>query len=250
MNKLIKAERLRLRNTRSFWAITVGVLTLIAAGVTAIAAASSFTPGDNPARQALSLAGLAQTLALVLGVLAVTSEFRHETITRALLITPRRTPLLVAKLVVLAATGLVIGLVAFGEAAAIALPVLGARHVASQVDGASVAGIIAGGAIAAALAGALGVGIGAVVRNQAGAIIAALGLLYVLEPLLSLIPGIGSGAAEFGIGGLASGASGTAGFPSSAHLLGQAPAVALLGGYALAVLIAGTMLFRRRDITA
>lgn len=112
------------------------------------------------------------------------------------------------------------------------------------------AGIIAGGAIAAALAAALGVSIGTVVRNQAGAIITALGLLYVLEPVLSILPGTSDAVQRYGLGGLASGASGTAGFPSSAHLLGQAPAALILGAYALAVLIAGTTLFQQRDITA
>jgi ABC-2 type transport system permease protein len=250
MTRLIRAEARKLRSTRSFWTITLGVLALIAVAVAAASAASGFTPGDQPALEVLAFAGLAQTFAIILGVLAVTGEFRHGTITASLLITPRRTPLLGAKLITLTASGLALGLVAFGEAAAIVLPILSARHVASQVDGATVARIIAGGAIATALAAALGVGIGAVVRNQVGAIVTALGLLYVLEPLLSVLPGSGDAVQRYGLGGLASGASGTSGFPSSAHLLGQAPAALILGAYALAVLIAGTTLFRRRDVGA
>jgi ABC-2 type transport system permease protein len=250
MNSLIRAEALKLRSTRTFWAVTLGALVLIAVAAAAATAASRFTPGDDPARQALAPAGLAQTFALILGVLAVTSEFRHGTITPAVLITPKRTPLLAAKIIALTAGGLVLGLLAFGEAAAIVLPVLSARHVASQVDGGAVAAIIAGGAIATALAAALGVGVGAVVRNQVGAVIAALGLLYVLEPMLSIIPGIGAAVQRFGVGGLATGASGTTGFPSSAHILGQVPAALLLGSYALVVVIAGTMLFRRLDVAA
>jgi ABC-2 type transport system permease protein len=250
MNRLIRAEARKLRSTRTFWMITLGVLLLIAGAVAAVSAASSFTPGDQPALQVLALAGIVQTIALILGVLAVTSEFRYGTITAVLLITPRRTPLLAAKLITLTATGLALGLVAFGEAAAIALSILASRHVPSQVDAATVARIIAGGAIAAALAAALGVGIGAVVRNQVGAIITALGLLYVLDPLLSVLPGIGDAVQRYGLGGLASGASGTSGFPSSAHLLGQIPAALTLGAYVLAVLIAGAALFHRRDVTA
>jgi ABC-2 type transport system permease protein len=236
--------------TRTFYAITLGTLALIAVAVTAASAASRFTPGDRPALQVLALAGLAQTFALILGVLAVTSEFRHGTITPALLITPRRIPLLAAKLVTLTASGLALGLLAFGEAAAIVLPILSARHIASQMDGATVAGIIAGGAIAAALAAAIGVGIGALARNQVGAIITALGLLYVLEPLLSVLPGTSDAVQRFGLGGLASGAAGTSGFPSSARLLGQVPAALILGAYALAVLIAAATLFSRHDIAA
>jgi ABC-2 type transport system permease protein len=250
MNRLIRAEARKLHTTRTFWAITLGTLALIAVAVTAASTASRFTPGDHPALQVFTLAGLAQTFALILGVLAVTSEFRHGTITTTLLITPRRTPLLAAKLITLTASGLVLGLLAFGETAAIVLPVLSARHIASQMDGATVAGIIAGGAIAATLAAALGVGIGAVVRSQTGAIITALGLLYVLEPVLSVLPGTSGAVQRFGVGGLASGTSGTSGFPSSAHLLQPVPAALTLGAYALAVLIAGMMLFLRRDVAA
>src|ERR1700685_4036179 len=103
MNRLIRAEARKLHTTRTFWAITLGTLALIAVAATATSAASRFTPGDHPALQVFTLAGLAQTFALILGVLAVTSEFRHGTITTTLLITPRRTPLLAAKLITLTA---------------------------------------------------------------------------------------------------------------------------------------------------
>ena len=74
-------------------------------------------------------------------------------------------------------------------------------------------------------------------------------LLYVADPLLGFIPGIGAAVQRFGLGGLSSGATGTAGFPASAHLLGQGAATLTLGGYALAILLAGALLLKRRDIT-
>jgi ABC-2 type transport system permease protein len=250
VNHLIRAEVLKLRSTRTFWALAIGSLGLVAIAVTAMAAASQFTPGDHPVRQALALAGPVETFALLLGVLAVTSEFRYGTITPALLFTPGRTPLLGSKLITLTATGLVLGLLAFGGATAIVLPVLSARHITSEVDAASVAGIIAGGAITTGLAAALGIGFGTLIRNQVGAIVAALGGLYILEPLLSVIPGVDGAVQRFGLGGLTSGASGTTGFPSDAHILGQVPAAIVLGSYALALVIVGALLFRRRDVTA
>lgn len=248
MNALIRAEILKLRSTRTSWVLALGALGVVAVAVAAMSVTSRFTPGDHPARQALALAGPVQTFALLLGVLAVTSEFRYATITPALLITPRRTPLVGAKLVTLTAAGLVLGLLAFGGAATIALPVLSARHITAQVDAASLAGIIAGGSITTGLAAALGVGFGALIRNQVGAIVAALGVLYVIEPLLSVIPGIEHTVQRYGLGGLTSGASGTTPFPTSAHIFGQIPAVLVLGSYALAVVIAGAVLFRRRDL--
>jgi len=250
VNHLIRAEVLKLRSTRTFWALILGALGLVVVAVTAMSAASQFTPGDHPARQALALAGPAQTFALLLGVLAVTSEFRYGTIIPALLFTPRRTALLGAKLITLTAAGLVLGLLAFGGATAIVLPVLAARHITSQVGAATVAAIVAGGAITTGLAAALGVGFGALVRNQVGAIVVALGGLYILEPLLSVIPGVNSAVQRFGLGGLTSGASGTTGFPSNTHILGQVPAALALGSYALALVIVGAVFFRRRDLVA
>jgi ABC-2 type transport system permease protein len=250
MNRLIGAEALKLRSTRTFTLLTLGALLLVAIVATASAAASSFHAGDHPGRESLSPAGAAQTFALILGVLALTSEFRHGTITPALLITPRRARLLAAKAIILALAGLGLGLLAFGGAAAIALPLLSHRGIASDVGSGDLVGIIAGGTATTALFAALGVGIGALVRNQVGAIIAALSLIYAVEPALTFLPGVGDAVQTYGLGGLSTGASGTAAFQASAHILGQGPAVLVLAVYAAAFLTAGAALLHRRDITA
>jgi ABC-2 type transport system permease protein len=101
-----------------------------------------------------------------------------------------------------------------------------------------VARIIVGGTIATAIF-ALGVGIGTVVRNQVGAVITAIALMYVLEPLLTFIPGVGDAVQRFGLGGLSSGASGTPGFQSDVELLGHGPALLVLAAYAPAAFLAG-----------
>ena len=247
MIRLIRAETLRLATTRTYWLLAAGAITLISGGVAPTAAATSFTGGTSPAGQVLAIAGLAQTVALIAGALSVTGEFRHKTITPAVLITPRRTPLLTAKLITVAAAGLAFGLAATGIATAITLPLLAARHIPAAVTG--TAAIIAGGGIATALSAALGAGVGAIIRNQAGAITAVLALLYIAEPLLGFIPHLGPAIQRYGLGGLAAAATRTTGFPASAHLLGQPAAALILAGYATAALLAGAALLRRRDIT-
>jgi ABC-2 type transport system permease protein len=250
MTRLIRAEALRLATIRTYWLLAAGAIALIAGGAAATAATTSFTPGTSAARSVLAIAGLAQTVALLAGALSVTGEFRHKTITPAVLITPRRTPLLAAKLVTLAAAGLALGLTASAAATAVTLPLLAARHIPTGVSAAGTAAIIAGGAIATALAAAFGVGVGAIIRNQVGAIVAVLALLYVAEPLLGVIPHVGSAVQQYGLGGLVSAATHTIGFPASAHLFGQPAAIFILAGYATAALLAGAALLRRRDITA
>jgi len=248
MIRLLRGETLRLATTRTYWMLAAGALALIAAGTSA-ASATSFTPGTSPARATLAIAGLAQTVALLAGALSVTSEFRHKTITPAALITPRRTPLLAAKLITLATAGLVFGLAATAIATAITLPLLAAQHIPAGLTGSGVAAIIAGGAIATALSAAIGVGVGAIIRNQAGAILAVLALLYVAEPLLGFIPHLGTAIQQYGLGGLAAATTHTIGFPASAHLLRQPAAALVLAGYATLALLAGAALLKRRDIT-
>ena len=250
MTRLLRAETLRLATTRSYWLLAAGAVALIAGGTGATAAATSFTAGTSPARATLAIAGLAQTVALLTGALSVTSEFRHKTITPAILITPGRTPLLVAKLITVAAAGLGFGLAATGMATAITLPLLAARHIPAGISGFQAAAVIAGGGVATALAASLGVGVGAIIRNQVGAIVTVLALLYVAEPLLGFIPHAGTGVQKYGLGGLAAASTQTTGFPATAQLLGQGAAVLILAAYAAAILLAGTALLRHRDITA
>lgn len=250
MTRLLRAEALRLRTVRSYWLLAAGASALIVGWVAATAAAGSFTPGTSPARATLAIAGLAQTVTLIAGVVSVTGEFRHKTITPAVLITPRRTPLLAAKLTTLAAAGLAFGLAATGTATAITLPLLAARHIPAGLSGTQAAAIIAGGGIATALSAAIGVGVGAIIRNQTGAIIAVLALLYVAEPLLGFIPHLGTAIQRYGLGGLAAATTHTIGFPTSAHLLAQPAAALVLAGYAAIALLAGATLLKRRDITA
>jgi ABC-2 type transport system permease protein len=247
---LLRAETLRLATTRTYWMLAAGALAVIEAGTSATAAATSFTAGTSAARATLAIAGLAQTVALLAGALSVTSEFRHKTITPAVLITPRRTPLLVAKLITMATAGLAFGLAATGMAAAATLPLLAARHIPAGISGTQAAAIIVGGGVATALAAALGVGVGAIIRNQIGAIVTVLALLYVAEPLLGFIPHAGTAVQKYGLGGLAAAATHTTGFPATAQLLGQGAAVLVLAAYAAAVLLAGAALLRHRDITA
>lgn len=249
MTRLIHAEIAKLRTIRASWALMLSAFAISIAAVAALSAASTFSPSDRPARLVLAIT-CPQGFALVLGVIAFTAEVRHKTITPAVLITPHRTQLLAAKLITLTVTGLLLGLLTYVGATAVGLPILFARHIGSHVDAGGLAGIIAGGTVATALFGALGVGIGAVVRNQAGAIIAALGLIYVLGPVLAALPGIGNPIQRFGPTGLSAGTSGTKGLTSGAHLLGPVPAAVILASYALAVLLAGSILFRQRDLIA
>ncbi len=107
--------------------------------------------------------------------------------------------------------------------------------------------LIAGNLVASALFAAIGVGLGALLRNQVGAIIGALGWIFLVEPLLTIIPGFDDVIAKWFPSGAANAAAGTAG---SEDALGQVPAGLLLAAYAAAFVAAGIVMVRRRDVSA
>jgi ABC-2 type transport system permease protein len=229
--------------------VTLGALALVVVIATAASAAGDFEGTPDAGHQMLSIASLGQAFALVLGILAVTTEFRHGTITPTLLVTPERTALVVAKLAAHLLAGLALGAVAYGLTAAISLGIFSLRDVATGLGSGEVVRILAGGIVGTGIYAALGVGIGALVRNQVGAIVGGLAWLFLIEPLLTMVPGIEEAVEKYAPGSAGNGLSNTPEDPDMA-LLDQIPAGLLLAGYALAFLLAGTLLLRRRDVSA
>jgi hypothetical protein len=185
---------------------------------------------------------------LILAIVGISGEWRHRTITSSLLAAPDRVRFLAAKTLAFAAAGLLLSLVialfvsiaGFAILSARSLPVPGAGELARQI-GLNV--------IVAALLGAFGVGIGALVRNQPVAIVGVLLMSFALEPVvLGLAPDVGRLGPFVGL------PTAVQDIPSSdvgfedVDLL--SPAVAGLGmlGWIGAVFAAGAVLLRRRDV--
>jgi ABC-2 type transport system permease protein len=244
---VVASELLKLRTTRTFFGVTL--LPLLIVGIIAVAASAggSFEHTQHPGRDLFGVAGIAQLFALVLGVLAVTTEFRHGTITPTLLVVPSRARLVAAKLVVQLLAGLLLGAAAFALCVAIVQGVLSSRGIETGVDAGGAWHVILGGAIGTALYAAVGLGVGAIVRNQVAGIVIVLGWTFVVEPLLGIVPGLQDGVQEYGLGGAAAALARTA---TSSPRLDQLPAGLLLAGYAAVLTIIGIAALRRRDISA
>ena len=248
MTRLVTAEVFKLRSTRTFYGMVGGALALVL--VIVILASATGNKSDITLRDVIGISGFAQVFALLLGIISVTSEFRHGTITPSLLVVPDRVRLTLAKLGAALLVGLGIGIVATGLAALIGSVILNARDIANPLSGSDVTKMVIGGTIATALYAALGVGIGALVRNQVGAIVGALVYLFVLENLLTIAKPLRDPVAKYGFGGVGNGLTGT-GDPTADHPpLHQVPAGLLLAAYCAIFLIAGIALMKRRDITA
>jgi ABC-2 type transport system permease protein len=249
MTRLLSAELFKLRTTRTFYGLVGGCLALIYLITVLAAALGHHTRSDDVMRNLMGLAGLAGAFALVLGVLAISTEFRHGTITPTLLVAPRRVPLLLAKLVAAVLMGLVLGLLATGFVALAVSLISSARGYDDGSTGSEVLKMVVGGTLAGGLYGALGLGLGAIVRNQVGGIIGGLVFIFVVEPLLRLIPTVGDWIGEYGLGGTTGSLSATNARDAD-HVLAQVPGGLLLLGYAVVLVVVGIVLTNRRDVTA
>jgi ABC-2 type transport system permease protein len=249
MTRLLAAEVFKLRTTRTFYALVGSCLGLVYLITVLIAALEKPSPTDSVMRVVMTIAGLAGAIALVLGVLTITTEFRHGTITPTLLVAPRRVPLLVAKLIAALLAGLALGLLATGFVAIVVSLITDARGIGDGVTGSATLRMVIGGTLACGLNAALGFGLGAVVRNQVGAMIGALVYLFVAEPLLTIIPTVGDWIAEYGLNGTLGSLRYTR-EANAEHALAQVPGGLLLLGYVAVFVVAGIVLTSRRDVTA
>lgn len=179
----------------------------------------------------------------LLGAMSITGEIRHGTIRPTLLVTPDRGRVIAAKAAASIVLGTGFGLAAAALTAGIGTAVLRNRGIDVQLDAGDYALLLAGGAAATALSAAIGVGIGAIVRNQVPALVGITTWLLFFENLL-----IGDVAGLGGFGPLLPGAAARAISGQNPDVL-LAPGVALvvLALYAAAAALAGSLITSRRD---
>jgi ABC-2 type transport system permease protein len=249
MSGALRSELLKLRTTRTFYGIVLAALGLTALLAGAAAGIAPYESGDVPGADIIDAAGLTQPFALVLGILAVSTEFRHGTITPTILAVPDRVRLMTAKLAAHGIAGLVLGGVSYVFAALLVVFVLPLRDIEPAISVGDSIEMMAGGVLCVALLAAIGVGVGALVRNQVGAVIAGLSYMFMVEPLLTALPKVGDEIDKYGIGGAINALTETT-FAGIEVELSQPAGAALLIGYAVLFALAAVAALRARDITA
>jgi hypothetical protein len=153
----------------------------------------SMSPHERADRHPLDIAlagvNLSQLAIAVLGALVITGEYSTGMIRASFAAVPKRLPVLWAKTAVfgLVTLLLMVGpvLIAFFASQAIL-----SRHHILQVSFShpGVARSVIGGAVYLMLVGIFALGIGAIVRNTAGAIATFAGIFFVIPPLMNILP--------------------------------------------------------------
>lgn len=191
---------------------------------------------------------------LLVGALAVASEFRHQTITPTLLAEPRRTVLVSAKVVSAAVLGLVYGLVGTLAAVGAGAAVLSLLDLPTFLDEASTWRTIALSVLALALWAVVGVGFGSVLTNQVAAIVVVLAFTQFVEPVLRFVLTLttwGPGIAAYLPGAAGEAVSGGSIYSESGMgtLLTWWQGALVLLAYGLGLAAIGRVTTFRRDIT-
>ncbi|MEU7860929.1 ABC transporter permease [Nonomuraea sp. NPDC049141] len=258
---LIKAELLKLRTTRLWWvmlAVTIAYV-LLQLGLTIGFAGQSGGPNGQPifpGRDTVPFQelmwGLGASGALfpmILGVVMMTAEYRYQTITTTFLTTPRRERVVMAKLGAGVVVGLAFGLVVLAltaVAVAVSVPLSHGELVLS----AKILRIAVGVLAVLVLYTLFGVGLGALIKNQLGAIVAAVVWVFIVEGLVNAIPALRPVGkwTPAGAGGAVTDSGVDLGLGTDYLLPAWAGAVVLLG-YAVLFSAVASATTIRRDIT-
>jgi ABC-2 type transport system permease protein len=244
----LRAELLKQRSTWTNLGLLLAMLGLVLLAVLLHGFGLPAESIDSSSEQLTLVVGWGEKLSAVfaglLGAMSITSEIRHGTIRPTFLVTPRRARVVAAKVLVSLSLGAAFGLIATALAAGVGSAILGTRGIDSQLDAGDYALFLAGGAAAAALWAAIGVGIGALVRNQVPTLIGICAWLLFVEGLLvGDVTGVGD-VGRFAPGAAAAAISGQ----DPDTLLAPAVGLVLLALYAAAAGLAGSLATDRRDV--
>ena len=249
MNRLVRTEMLKQRTTRT---LLGGIATApIVAGLVTIAILDAAGKhGNDPLSadnlvQVLGAPASAITLiAILLGVFGTTGEYRHQTITTTFLASPRRRDVVIAKLAAYSITGAEMAVLSLTVSTAIAVPWLHSSGVDIHVGGDTIR-VAAALVVSTALHAALGVSIGALIRNQTAAATAVVAWMLAAEGLIGDLLGRHDFARWFPA---AAGRALVHVGPTGDNLSSPVAAAAF-SAYVVVLAAAGTRITIRRDIT-
>jgi ABC-2 type transport system permease protein len=238
MTALVRGEMIKVRTTRTALGFAAAsILLVLAVVLITILAGDPVTISDK--RDALNIGGALSIPLLLFGIVGATGEFRHRTLAPAVLISPHRGRLTLARLVAYVFTAALTGVAMLAVGLIVGLPLLSGQP-GPGLESDDFVTVIGGGILAALLCCALGVGVGVLVRNQVAGVVGTLVWIFILEPLIPLIDDVLTKGSILGAAATLGGAS-----PDEVSWAG---ALLVLGLWAGVFVAAGLLVDARRDV--
>ncbi|MFL5963713.1 MAG: ABC transporter permease [Gaiellaceae bacterium] len=205
----------------------------------------------HPLETSLIGVTIAQLAIGVLGVLVISGEYSTGMIRSTFAAVPKRLPVLWAKAGVFGLVTFVLALpstvIAFFAAQAILKGhSFNGHDIALSFSDPGVARAVVGGALYLTVAGLFGLGLGAILRSTAGGISAFAAMLFVLPPLMNVLPSSWNDAISPYLPSNAGAAIMQTGSP--AHTLAPWTGLGLFAAYTAIVLAVAALQLRRRDV--
>jgi ABC-2 type transport system permease protein len=281
--RLVRAEVMKIRTTRAWWLFAGGfaALTVLAAlfgwagnhselypppsGLSdeadALAQAAAFRTPAGAAAMAASMMTSGQALlvlvALLLGVHVLTSEYAERTMTPTFLVTPRRELVIEAKLMTAAAFGAGFWATATVVDAVVTPVFLAVQHLPSTAYGSpDVVRAVVMGLLAYVLWALFGLGLGAVLRSQVVAAVAAIAIyaggFAAAELVVHLLYNAFHASWLLGLVVLAPAEASNVMISSGRAFQGAPPwwtGALVLAGYGVGLAASGVAVIRRQDVS-
>jgi ABC-type transport system involved in multi-copper enzyme maturation permease subunit len=244
----LRSELLKQRTSRANLALfpwMVGLVALLVLMHVFSLSAETLATHDGQLKVVGWGTGISALFASLLGAMSITGEIRYGTIRPTLLAEPRRTRVIAAKVSAGLLAGALLGLFAEALTAAVESAGLATRGIHIALNAGDLAQLLAGGAAAAALFAAIGVGAGAIIRTQVGAVVGlCVWLLLIETTLIGNLPSVG----KFAPGASAGALAGAIQTQTATKLLAPGLGALLLVIYAAGAAGAGALATARRDI--
>ena len=242
----LNSELHKITSIRGPWLLLATGPLIVVAGISGLAESGGDVHDPATQSQALAHVGLAAIITLLFGIVAMASEYRYGTITDSYLSFPGRRQVIGAKLAVYGLAGAAAGLVSSALALAVTAAWWSAKGSALHLSAAGTWQTLAGGVAANVGFAVVGVGVGALVRNLAAAIAAALAWIALVEGIVGQL--VGSGLARW-LPLHASEALDRSALLGASQLLPQWAGALVLLGYAAVFAAVAVVTTLRRDVT-
>jgi ABC-2 type transport system permease protein len=198
MSGVLRAEFRRISTTKLWWIVLICIFVL-SAGYAALPAAVALlqsragvasSPFTDPGIIRSIYNGgnvLSRILAMVVGIVAVGSDYRYGTLAASYLATPRRVRLLLGKAEALLIFGVIYGITSVAAGMLVSVPFVLAQGGTFLLDEPATWRSLILGVCSIALWTLIGMGIGILIKNMLVALVVGILLGFLVEPVVSIV---------------------------------------------------------------